>query len=142
MSLASVFGSWRVLQRVGSNPIPVRWTVVVLTGFAVAMFMAGYFPMNNDLGHSGFGLGFLLLAGPALLAAGLSDRTDTRSLRIYLLGTNVLIVVMFAANLLVGKTEFKGLFQPSYTPVAIPWIGVGAYRLSRLTGKDAGPAIA
>jgi hypothetical membrane protein len=27
VSLASVFGSWRALQRVGSNPIPVRWTV-------------------------------------------------------------------------------------------------------------------
>jgi hypothetical membrane protein len=93
-SLAAVFGFWRALQHAGANPIPARWTCLVLPGFAVAMFMAGLFPMPN-IRHFGFGLSFLLLGGPLVLAAALSNRIETKSLRRFLIVTNILIVVMY-----------------------------------------------
>jgi hypothetical membrane protein len=132
VTLLSVYGFWRGLRAAGAGPVATRWTCIVVVGFAVAMFMAGRYPMPDWL-HFGFGLSFLLLVGPAIMSRALSKRDDAGGLRRYLLLTNAAMVVLVFATVSAGRGPFRGVCQLGYSLAAIPWIGVSAYKLLRLS---------
>ena len=129
-SLIAAFGYWRGLRRLGAGAIATRWTSCIVVLFGVAMGFAGFYP-HPDWRHSGFGTGFFLLGGPAMLAASLWRRSEARALRRYLISTNLVMLVMVLVLLGAGRTAMAGLCQLLYTLAAIPWIGVGAHALTR-----------
>ncbi len=48
------------------------------------------------------------------------------------------MVAMAAVMLSTGRTRFAGLFQLLYSLAAIPWMGAGAFMLSRFVAKEPG----
>ena len=52
-------------------------------------------------------------------------------LRIFLIITNILMVVMLAIYTVAAKSGYAGLGQLLYSLVALPWISVSIYALSR-----------
>jgi hypothetical membrane protein len=133
-SVIAAAGLWCGLRRLGARPLPARWTGWIVALFGTAMGFAGYYP-HPDWRHSGFGTSFLVLGGPILLATALRERREARALRLYLLGTNVCMIVLAAALLLTGHSPYAGLLQLLYSLAAIPWMGIGAFALSRYLSR-------
>jgi len=134
-AVAAAYGFRRVLRRLGARAVPARWTWCIIALFGVAMGFAGSYA-HPDWRHSGFGLSFFLLGGPATLAAALRGRPEARSFNRYLVSTNILMVVMVAVMFGTGRTRVSGLCQLLYTLAAIPWIGVSACVLSRIVSRS------
>lgn len=129
-AMFTAFGFWRALRSLNAGAIPKRWTWCIIAMFGVAMWFAGFYP-HPDWRHSGFGLSFPLLGGPAMLAAALWNRNEAKMLNRYLICTNIFMVAMVAIMFGTGRTQFAGLCQLLYSIAAISWMGVSAYMLSR-----------
>jgi len=133
--LIAAFGFCRELQSVGTRPILNWLTTLVLALFGCSALMAGFFPWP-DPRYGGSGLALIHICGPALLAAALWGRRETRLLNAYLIGTNLLMVailaIMMGAGGLVTYAN-SGLIERMFALAGIPWIGIGAYVLKRIT---------
>ena len=135
-AIISALGFRRALLRRAALATPTRWFSAIVAMFGIAIVMAGIFP-HPDWRHSGFGLSFPIIGGPAVLAAALWKREDCRVLRRYLLVTNVLMIVTIVAFVGATHSPVVGLCQLLYTVAAIPWIGVAAWVLRSSGGAAA-----
>lgn len=129
--LIGAFGFFRALRRLGAKPIWVWLTSSVLVLSGLATLMAGLYPLP-DPRHDGKYLGLVIILGPVSLATALWRLADARPFIIYLLATNLLMIVMLAILMGVGgfaTAANVGFYQRAYALAAFPWIGAAAYAL-------------
>ena len=108
--------------------------VIALFGFAT--LMAGSFPLPDWKHAAAASLGLPHLLGPWLLAVALPIRRDMQSLRVYLVSTNIAMVLAMASYMALAHLGYPGLGQLLYSFTAVPYIGVSAYVLSRAASRE------
>lgn len=129
--LVGTLGYYYALGQLGVG-VTLSWLVTVVLGlFAVAILMAGFFPLPNPL-HGGKYLGLVIVSGPMLLATALWRQPGATRLNAYLIITTILSVAILAIRMGAGDLVTRanlGLFQRLDAFVGLLWIGVTAYYL-------------
>ncbi|MEP7155956.1 MAG: DUF998 domain-containing protein [Betaproteobacteria bacterium] len=133
-SLIASFGFVRALLRLHAYPALAWLAGISIAVGGVIAIKAGLFPLPDPRHGSGpLMVGALLT--PVLLLAALWTREDARGLKIYLVATNVLILLMIPV--MSGITgwdtkNFTGALQRIATLALYPPIGITAWRLARM----------
>lgn len=140
--LVSALGFRQALQRLNSPALWAWLVCLVLALFAVATFMAGWFPLP-DSRHGGKFLGLVILLGPPFTAAAVWQRPQLRRLRLYLILTTVIMIGVLSLRLgaggIVGPAN-AGLFQRIDALIGLSWISVAACALLNAQSGDAPPS--
>jgi hypothetical membrane protein len=120
----------RALWDLGSRPARAAIVSGVFTIFGCATVGAGLFPLPDWKHAVAASFGLPIVVGPGLMAFALRGRPDLRGFRLYLVGTNGVMVLAIGAYLALAVHGYPGLGQLLYSLTAVPWIGVSAAVLS------------
>ena len=128
--LASI-GFFLALQRLEVNRILAWFTFIAIFLTGIGSLWAGFIPLP-DPRHGSNPFMFGSLAFPILLAITLWKRSNTQTIKIYLIITNLLFLAMLpiTSGLTGLDTKiYQGLLQRIVALIFLPPIGVGAYFL-------------
>jgi hypothetical membrane protein len=132
-SIAAGFGFFLVLRgQTGTRLLPALLTLCLVL-FGVSFVMGGAFPMPDER-HGGYALGLGIHVAPLLLAFDLWKHQALRTLNLYLIGTALVMLTLFAVMMGVGGLVTRanvGLWQRTYVLFMLPWIGVASFYLNR-----------
>jgi len=133
VTLIASVGFLRALQQLKANQILAWLTTIAIALNGLGSLWAGFIPLPDPRhGSNPFAAGIFLL--PALFAVTLWKRSDARSLKIYLVITNLLffaLIPVMSGIAGIDTRTYQGLLQRVAALVFFPPIAVGAYFLAK-----------